>query len=601
MGDQGLECAVKPEFLVQSMEPEVGNGTTNDDQKPPVKNEVENGTNNHDTKPNDDQNQKGDNRQKNDQKQKGRNKDRPKPMKFSKGSKLCPTLNNVQEGVEGKKCNFPNCQFQDDPKKYLEGKRPDIAEKCHVFETYGICESGLSCRFGSCHIKDNKFNVVNKEIYKEGQTAKSREKNHLSGYVKDLLRKKKYVFKTDHIVDRIYNERAQRIKSEEENENTEPQPKKVKINEDSDMSETKEERTPKRKIDWQNKTYLAPLTTVGNMPFRRICKKYGCDITCGEMAMTQQILQGHQPEWALVQRHDSEDIFGIQLCGCQPHQFGRVAQLVEDGHIDVDFVDLNLGCPIDLVYKRGMGSGLMGRKKPLEVMIKSITEIMNRPLTVKIRTGIYMDKPIADKLAPNLFEWGADMVTLHGRSREQRYTKLANWDYIGDVAEAVAPKPLFGNGDIINYEDYNEFKAKSGAAGCMLARGALVKPWVFTEIKEQRHWDISAQERLDMVRDYVNYGLEHWGSDDKGVETTRRFLLEWLSFLHRYVPVGILEKPPQRMNERVPDFRGRGDLETLLSSPKCSDWVNITEMFLGKVPDGFAFVPKHKAHGYKSG
>ena len=88
---------------------------------------------------------------------------------------------------------------------------------------------------------------------------------------------------------------------------------------------------------------------------------------------------------------------------------------------------------------------------------------------------------------------------------------------VGDVAKAVAPKPLFGNGDIINYEDYNDFKAKSGAAGCMLARGALVKPWVFTEIKEQRHWDISAQERLDMVRDYVNYGLEHWGSDDKGI------------------------------------------------------------------------------------
>ena len=94
-----------------------------------------------------------------------------------------------------------------------------------------------------------------------------------------------------------------------------------------------------------------------------------------------------------------------------------------------------------------------------------------RPLTVKIRTGIYMDKPFADKLAPNLFEWGADLVTLHGRSREQRYTKLANWDYIGEVAKAVSPKPLFGNGDIINYEDYNEFKSKSGAAGCMLARG----------------------------------------------------------------------------------------------------------------------------------
>ena len=199
----------------------------------------------------------------------------------------------------------------------------------------------------------------------------------------------------------------------------------------------------------------------------------------------------------------------------------------------------------------------------------------------------------------NLFDWGADMVTLHGRSREQRYTKLANWDYIGDVVKAVAPKPMFGNGDVFNFEDYNEFRAKSGVAGCMIARGALIKPWVFKEIKDQKHYDISAQERLDIIRDYVNYGLEHWGSDDKGVETTRRFLLEWLSFLHRYVPHGILEKPPQRMNERIPKFFGRDDLETLLSSPKGADWVKITEMFLGKVPDTFAFEPKHKAHGYK--
>lgn len=565
MGDfKGAECLILSEFMVQS-----------EKETKIVPKSEENG-------------EKQNGSEQNGAKKKGRNKNRPAPMKFERKDKLCPTLNNVTEDKNPDECVFPNCQFQHDTEKYLASKLPDIKDECHVFKTFGYCENGLSCRFGQCHIKDNKFNMNNSE---NGITARSHEKNHLPKALKESLRKKKYEFNTDKLVDKFYREREEALKKDE----PEPEAKRIKVQEGK--IETNEAEV--KKVDWKNKLYLAPLTTVGNLPFRRICKKYGADITCGEMAMTQQILQGHQPEWALVQRHDSEDVFGVQLCGSQPHQFGRVAKLIEDGHIDVDFVDLNLGCPIDLVYKRGMGSGLMARKKPLEIMIKSMTAIMNRPLTVKIRTGIYMDKRIAHNLAPNLFEWGADMVTLHGRSREQRYTKLADWDYIGDVVKAVSPNPIYGNGDLINFEDYNLFKEKSGVSGSMLARGALIKPWVFTEIKEQRHWDISAQERLQMIQDYVNYGLEHWGSDDKGVETTRRFLLEWLSFLHRYVPVGILKSPPQRMNERVPEFKGRNDLESLLASPYCNEWIKITEMFLGPVPDGFAFEAKHKAHGYK--
>ena len=149
-------------------------------------------------------------------------------------------------------------------------------------------------------------------------------------------------------------------------------------------------------------------------------------------------------------------------------------------------------------------------------------------------------------------------------------------------------------------QDYYANKEKSGVTGIMFARGALIKPWVFTEVKDRRDWDISASERLDLVKDFSNYGLEHWGSDEKGVETTRRFLLEWLSFQHRYVPQGILERPPQRMNQRIPKYVTRNDLETLLASPNCSDWIRISEMFLGKVPEGFAFEPKHRANGYQS-
>ena len=132
----------------------------------------------------------------------------------------------------------------------------------------------------------------------------------------------------------------------------------------------------------------------------------------------------------------------------------------------------------------------------------------------------------------------------------------------------------------------------------MIARGALMKPWIFTEIKEQKVWDISSQERFQMLQRYTNYGLERWGSDTEGVEKTRRFMLEWLSFLCRYIPVGLLERIPQKMNERPPLFQARDDLETLMSSNSSADWVKLSTMLLGPPPDNFLFLPKHKANSY---
>ena len=92
--------------------------------------------------------------------------------------------------------------------------------------------------------------------------------------------------------------------------------------------------------------------------------------------------------------------------------------------------------------------------------------------------------------------------------------------------------------------------------------------------------------------------MEHWGADARGVARTRRFLLEWLSFLHRYTPVGLLEVLPQRMNERPPPLIGRNDLETLFASDDARDWLKISELLLGKASDDFDFVPKHKANSY---
>ncbi|KAK3592768.1 hypothetical protein CHS0354_003203 [Potamilus streckersoni] len=355
----------------------------------------------------------------------------------------------------------------------------------------------------------------------------------------------------------------------------------------------------KKKISFSNKLYLAPLTTVGNLPFRRICKRLGADITCGEMAVGTNLLQGQASEWALLKRHASEDIFGVQICGGYPDTLTRCGQLIQD-ELEVDFVDINCGCPIDLIFQRGEGSALMGRVNRLEKIVQGMTSVLDVPLTIKMRTGIMAERNIAHTVIPRLRDQGVAMVTVHGRSREQRYTRLADWDYINECAHAGSPMPVFGNGDILSFEDANLRQVQTGVSGIMIARGALIKPWIFTEIKEQRHWDISSKERFELLQEFANNGLEHWGCDTQGVENTRRFLLEWLSFLHRYIPVGLLERVPQMINERPPYYRGRDELETLMASPSCRDWIKISEMLLGPVPEGFSFLPKHKANAYKS-
>lgn len=111
---------------------------------------------------------------------------------------------------------------------------------------------------------------------------------------------------------------------------------------------------------------------------------------------------------------------------------------------------------------------------------------------------------------------------------------MADWDYIEKCAKTAHPIQIYGNGDILSFDDYQRIQnTYSSIYGVTIGRGALIKPWIFTEIKEKKLIDISSTERFEILKKYSKYGLEHWGSDTRGVETTRRFMLEWISFLHR--------------------------------------------------------------------
>ncbi|KAI5476431.1 zinc finger dihydrouridine synthase [Pseudohyphozyma bogoriensis] len=362
----------------------------------------------------------------------------------------------------------------------------------------------------------------------------------------------------------------------------------------------------KKRLDFRGKLYMAPLTTVGNLPFRRLAGDFGNDISISEMGLSQEFLNGNGNEWSLVRRHPSEKLFGVQICGSRPQTLVPAAEAIAKT-CDIDFLDINCGCPIDLVFNKGAGSALLGHASKLGKSLVGMSKVLGEiPLTIKIRNGISHNAPVAHKLVTKMqTEWGVSAVTLHGRSRQQRYKTKADYAYIGQVVKTLRetaadndlqPIPIFGNGDAYDFRTYYENTESSGVDGIMIARGALVKPWIFTEIKERRDWDISSRERLDMIGKLVNYGLEHWGSDTQGLNTTRRFLLESLSFQHRYVPVGLLERLPASLNDRAYPYKGRDELETLLASDQSVDWIKISNMFLGPPPDDWSFAPKHKSN-----
>lgn len=226
---------------------------------------------------------------------------------------------------------------------------------CVIFKEYGECQFGLSCLFGDSHI-----DRLTGENLKNPTGKQKLEINQLSYETKVLLRKKKYPFEITALPD-----------------------KEVKL------------------VDFSNKVYIAPLTTVGNLPFRRILKEFGADITCSEMAMGCNVLSGQVSEWALVRKHQSETCYGIQVAGSQPDHMSRLAKLLEK-ETESEFVDLNCGCPIDLLCNQGCGAAMMNRPAKLLEVVSSLGKHLHRSITVKIRTGWSCEHPNAHKLLPQL-------------------------------------------------------------------------------------------------------------------------------------------------------------------------------------------------------
>lgn len=305
---------------------------------------------------------------------------------------------------------------------------------------------------------------------------------------------------------------------------------------------------------------MAPMTKGSNLPYRRLAIELGARVLISEMAVARRLKQRRGSEFALLRKVPGEPCFGVQLAGNKPEEMAWAAQLAESR--GADFIDVNLGCPIDHFTRMGLGAALGRQPNKIRRIVEAMKAAVTVPVTVKIRMGWKADQLNYLEQARAAVDGGADGVFVHGRTREARYRYPANWEAIAEVAAAL-PVPVVGNGDLLFPHEVHERLAASGCAAVMTARGALIKPWIFREMAIG-YWDITAEERLDIYRRYTALALEHWGEDEHGRTRAREFLRWHAGFWCRYVPRRSDFHWPSMQTREVLD-NPRSALEALLA------------------------------------
>jgi tRNA-dihydrouridine synthase 3 len=283
----------------------------------------------------------------------------------------------------------------------------------------------------------------------------------------------------------------------------------------------------------QGAVVLAPMAKGCNLPYRRLCVELGARITVSEMTLARRLKQKRRSEFALIRRAPDEPCFGVQLAGNKPDELAWAAALAEER--GADFVDFNLGCPIDRFTRIGLGASLGRSPNRVRRLVEAMKSGVSRvPVTVKIRLGWNDEDRNYLDVARAAVDGGAEAIAVHGRTRNARYRFAADWQAIGEVARSV-PVPVIGNGDILFPHEAQAARQQAGCAAVMVARGALIKPWIFRETTEG-YLDYSGDERLAVYRRYVELALAHWGDDEWGRRQVAEFTRWHLGFWCRYAP-----------------------------------------------------------------
>jgi len=249
-------------------------------------------------------------------------------------------------------------------------------------------------------------------------------------------------------------------------------------------------------LDWKSLPRpilaLAPMADMTDTPFCLMCKKYGNPVVFREMVSAEAIIRGNNKTWKMAAFDERERPIVIQIFGNDPAKMAEAARLIEE-RLHPDGIDVNMGCPVNKITSNFDGSSLIRDPDRAAAIVKAVKAAVTIPVSVKTRLGWSRPDEIIPAFLGKLEKAGVDLVTVHGRTKEQGYAGKADWEAVVAARRVIPDVPFLVNGDIVDAESAKRALAVTDADGVMIGRGALGNPWVFGEIAEII---VGAEQRL---------------------------------------------------------------------------------------------------------